>query len=142
MAIKHKKVSGVANVDGQHVGGADWDDSHRYTAGTPFVAGRFSAFFDTATLAKNQSPSFFFFNKIQDGGYKLFIDVDQLPVATGATLRYSGIATISPIPLPAGWSFDYYAEDGALDFQFLYAGNPADPTFVWRVEGALIAEVV
>lgn len=142
MAVKHKKVSGLPNVDQQHVGGADWDDGHLYTAGTPFVAGRFSAVFDTNTLTKNQSPTFFYFNKIQDGGYKLFIDESLLPVAENATLRFSGIASIFPLPLPANWSFDCYAEAGAIDFQFLNNGNPADPTFAWRVEGMLVAEVV
>lgn len=142
MAIKHKKVSGAPNVDSQHIGGGDWDDNHLYTAGAPFVAGRFSAFFDGSTLAKNQSSSFFYFNKTQDGGYKLLVDRDQLPVPIGATVRFSGVASIFPLPLPAGWSFDCYAEDGAIDFQFLYNNDPADPGFTWRVEGALFAEVV
>lgn len=141
MVVKHKKRSGVPNVDANRVGGGDWDDNHIYTAGTPFVAGRFSAFFDTLTLTKSQSPTFFYFNKTQAGGYRLFIDQGLLPVVSNATLNFSGVASIFPLPLPSGWSFDCYSEDGAIDFQFLYDGNPADPTFVWRVEGALYAEV-
>lgn len=141
MSLKHKKVSGLPNVDANHIGGADWDDSHQYTAGTPFIAGRFTAFSD-GTLTTSQSPTFLSFSKFQAGGYSLVIDPSLLPVAQNATLLYSGIVSISPLPLPTGWSFSYYAADGEVMFQFLNNGNAADPAFVWRVEGVLFAEVL
>lgn len=93
MSIVHSKISGLPNVDVDHVGGADWDDQHLHGPGAIFLYG----------MARIESDPVFGVDaayawctggitsvEYNDIDYKLnfVIDQDNVPVVPGATVEY------------------------------------------------------
>lgn len=50
--LKHKKVSGQPNVDGAHIGGADWDEFHITPQGGMYQLGKIHAHINGSTCTK------------------------------------------------------------------------------------------
>jgi len=122
--MKHKRVSGNANLDPDKLGGEDWDDPHVYPVGSVFLYGLGEVLYEGEINVVSQGHGGVLDATYDNtGGFlQIQIDVAGLPIPAGAAVEPLVICNWSRKTLP-DYCFIIDSYDPVTGIMALYSHN-------------------